>query len=155
MPSKKRTPNNLLDDIYSMAYWMTGSKDNADHLVYRTYLRVEPGTPEIEVFKTFRECYHDSFINGKISCIPKPSCQPMEQLGEELVKKEADVKLSVLLREIAKLKPAAISKIIGRPIGTINSWLTTGRAWLAGVSLSSNGHSKPETVAKKNDDGDS
>jgi hypothetical protein len=145
----KKNAAELLDDIYSLAYWMTGSKDGAHHLVYNTYLRVDHATSAIEVFKTFRNCYLDSFIKGKISFIPQPSCKPMEHLGEELIKQEADVKFTVLLREIAKLKPSSISKIIERPIDTINSWLSTGRAWLAEASLSSNGHGRTENLPKE------
>ncbi|NTW83756.1 MAG: RNA polymerase subunit sigma-24 [Chlorobiaceae bacterium] len=146
MASKKRTPNDLIDDIYNLAYWMTGSREGANHLVFRTYLNVTPETPAIEIFKTFRNCYQESFVNGKISCIPQPSCKPMEHLGEELVKQEADVKLTILLKEIAGLTPETISKIIGKPTEIIKSRLSSGRSLLAGGTLSSNGHGKSENV---------
>ncbi|NTW84375.1 MAG: RNA polymerase subunit sigma-24 [Chlorobiaceae bacterium] len=132
----KKTAAELLDDIYNIAYWMSGSKEGASHLVYRTYLKVSLKTPEIEVFKTFRDSYFDSFIHDKIACIPKPSCNPMAHLGEVIIQQEADVKLSVLLSEISGLKPCTISKVIGVPLDNIRLWLTSGRRWLAEKSVS-------------------
>ncbi len=41
----KNTAAELLDDIYNIAYWMTGSTEGASHLVYRTYLKVSLKTP--------------------------------------------------------------------------------------------------------------
>ncbi|TLU82967.1 MAG: RNA polymerase subunit sigma-24 [Chlorobium sp.] len=148
MASKKWTPNDLKDNIYTLGYWMTDSYDGANDLLCRTYLRVTPETPAIEIFKTFRDGYFDSFINGKISCIPKPSSKSIEHMAEELIKQDADLKLTVLLSEIAKLETAAISKIIGRSVDRINSWILSDRAWLVGETLSSNGHSNRRMLLK-------
>ncbi len=132
----KNTAAELLDDIYNIAYWMTGSTEGASHLVYRTYLKVSLKTSAIEVFKTFRDSYFDSFIHDKIACIPQPSCKPMAHLGEVIIQQEADVKLSVLMSEISGLKPCKIAKVIGVPLDNIRLWLTSGRRWLADKSIS-------------------
>jgi DNA-directed RNA polymerase specialized sigma24 family protein len=128
---EKRTPMDLMDDIYSLAYWMTGSEDSATELVNITYLNVTPDMPESEVYKAFRECYFDTFGYDNASCIPKPSCNPMEKLGRVLLQRDADIKLSVLLSAVSGLKHRAISNIIGKPLDTIRVWLSAGRKSLA------------------------
>ncbi len=127
---EKRTPMDLMDDIYSLAYWMTGSETAANELVNRTYLNVDRKTPEREVFKTFRECYFDRFDDDMSLIVPEP-CKPNECLEEPLRQRFADIKLSVLLSEIPGLKHQDISKIIGKPLETIRLWLSAGRQALA------------------------
>jgi len=131
MIKAQRTAMDLMDDIYSLAYWMTGSETAANELVSTTYLNVDRNTAESDVFKTFRECYFDSIARERVICTPKPSCNPVERLGASLLKRDADIKLSVLLSEISGLKHRSISKIIGKPLDTIRVWLSAGRKSLA------------------------
>ena len=114
MEKKNRKPLQLVDDIYSLGYWITGSKEDAAELLEKTYLIIDPEAPEIEVFKTFRHCLLDSFKG--ITCIPKPFCNAMEKLGYTMIKQDAEVKLAALLAEISGLSPAEISKIVGNPM---------------------------------------
>lgn len=136
MIKEKRTPLDLMDDIYTLAYWMTGSEVSANELVNRTYLHVAIDTPEREVFKTFRGCYFDSFGLDRALCVSTPSCKPVERMMESLLKLDADIKLSVLLSSISGLKHRAISKIIGKPLDTVREWLSAGRKSLAEGILS-------------------
>ena len=131
MIKEKRTPMDLMDEIYSLAYWITGSEASATELVNRTYLNVTLDTPEREVFKIFRNCYFDTFSHDNASCIPKPSCNPMEQLGAAILQRDADINLSVLLSAVSGLKHRTISEIIGKPLKTIRVWLSAGRKSLA------------------------
>ncbi|TLU82810.1 MAG: RNA polymerase subunit sigma-24 [Chlorobium sp.] len=150
MAKKKRNSMELMDDIYNIAFFMTGSRDGAYHLVYRTYLKVDYETTEIEVFKALRDSFIDCFIHDKITCIPLASVKDMGYLGEIIIRQETDVKLSVLLSEISGLKPAAISKVIGVPSDTIRLWLSSGRKWLFDGSLSWDGLFKPVIYAESN-----
>jgi DNA-directed RNA polymerase specialized sigma24 family protein len=136
MINAQRTPMDLMDDIYTLAYWMTGSETAANELVNRTYLHVESHTPEREVFKTFRECYFDSFAGDTADCISQSAHKPKERLVLLLLQRDADIKLSVLLSEIPGLKHRMISKIIGKPLDTIRVWLSEGRKSLAEGMLS-------------------
>ncbi len=52
-------------------------------------------------------------------------------VGVALLRRDADIKLSVLLSAISGLKHRAISKIIGKPLDTIRVWLFNGRKSLA------------------------
>jgi hypothetical protein len=64
MIKAQRTPLDLMDDIYSLAHWLTGSETKATELVNRTYLNVDHLTSETEVFTTFRTCYFESLDQG-------------------------------------------------------------------------------------------
>ncbi len=140
MDKKNRKPHQLIDDIYSIGCWITGSKEDAAELIEKTYLIIDPEATEIDVFKTFRHCLLDS-LKG-ISCIPKPSCNDMEKLGYKLIKQDAEMKLTVLLAEISGLSPEIISKIMGNSVKEVNYWLSTGRTRFSSDLLLLNGRSK-------------
>lgn len=150
MATKKRTPVELLDDIYNIALWMTGSKEGACHLVYRTYLKLNHETSENEALKAFRDSYFDCFVHDMIACIPQPSCKSMEHLGEIIIQQEADIKFAVLFSEISGLKPGSISKVIGVPPDVIKLWLSSGRKWLSESSPSWDRRFRPVIYAEKN-----
>jgi len=136
MIEEQRTPMDLMDDIYSLAWWMTGSEAAAAELVNRTYLNIDNHTPEREVFKIFRACYFDKIGHNRPLCMSKLSRKPMDRLGAPVLQRDADIKLSVLLSEISGLKHRTISKIIGKPLDTIRVWLSAGRKTLAEGMLS-------------------
>ena len=46
-----KTPLDILDDIYSLAFWMTGSEKASNELVNRTYLNVDFNTQETDLLK--------------------------------------------------------------------------------------------------------
>lgn len=126
----KRTPMDLMDDIYSLAYWMTGSESGATELVNRTYLNIDMDSPETEVFKTFRACYLDS-LDDEGSFLRNESSAKKESSAAPIRQRFADIKLSVLLSEIPGLKHRDISAIIGKPLNTIRLWLSKGRQTFA------------------------
>ncbi len=110
-----------MDDIYSLAYWMTGSLSATNELVSRTYRHAAKGSSVKELFRTFRSCYYDS-IPPIEAAVAGHNCS-------------ADIKLSVLLSEISGLKHREISEIIGEPLGTIRLWLSWGRKSLVDGTL--------------------
>ncbi|NTV60880.1 MAG: RNA polymerase subunit sigma-24 [Chlorobiaceae bacterium] len=140
MEKKNRTPLQLIDDIYSLGYWITGSKEDAVDLFEKTYLLIDPEAPELEVFKAFRHCLLESYSG--MSCIPQPSCKAMEKLGSSLVKQDAEVKLTVLLSEISGLSATDIAAIIGQSVKTVNLWLTAGRKRFASELVLLDGNPK-------------
>ncbi|NTW11121.1 MAG: RNA polymerase subunit sigma-24, partial [Chlorobiaceae bacterium] len=125
MEKKKRTPFQLIDDIYSLGYWITGSKEDAVDLFEKTYLIIDPEAPELEVFKAFRHTLFESYKG--ISCVPRPSCKGMEKLGSSLVKQDAEMKLAVLFSEISGLSPSDIASVMGTTVETVNLLLFSGR----------------------------
>ncbi|MCX6177814.1 MAG: RNA polymerase subunit sigma-24 [Chlorobiales bacterium] len=131
MTQIKKTPLDLLDDIYSLAYWMTGSENLSQDLVKKTYLYANTKTRETDLLKTFRKCYVDQFGQYTDFCISGKPCNSQLNLIESLKQWAADVKLSVLLSEISGLKHRQISAILDKPVDTIRLWLYWGRKLLA------------------------
>ena len=130
MDTAKRTPLDLMDEIYSLAYWLTASESEATELVNNTYLNIDNDCTETDVYKAFRACYLDSIEEDGFS-LPETPCYSKERLEKVLIKQVADIRLSVLLSASAELKHREIANIIGKPLDTIRVWLFEGRKSLA------------------------
>ncbi len=130
----KKTPMDLINDIYSLAYWMTGSENASSELVSRTYLNTTLDAPETEQLKTFRKCYLDTYGQHAELDIHETS-GTYRGLVESLRQWTADVKLSVLLSDLSGLKHAQISAVIGKPVDTVRLWLFWGRKFFVNDNL--------------------
>lgn len=126
----KKSPIDLLDDIYSLAYWMTGSEKETSELVNMTYVNTEAKADESAVLKTFRDCYIDRYGQETHFCIDSTECRPTKKLMAVLRQRAADIKLSVLLSEISGLKHREIAEIVQKPLETVRTWLYLGRKLL-------------------------
>jgi DNA-directed RNA polymerase specialized sigma24 family protein len=130
MKNREKTPIELLDDIYSIAYWMTGSEEHSRDLVNCTYLNADMNTPEQDLLKTLRTCYTDRFGQHTEFCLTHGHCKGNEKIGAAIRKRAADIKFSVLLSEISGLRHETISGILEKPVDTIRMWLFWGRKLL-------------------------
>ncbi|NTW69660.1 MAG: RNA polymerase subunit sigma-24 [Chlorobiaceae bacterium] len=126
----KKTPLDLLNDIYSLAYWMTGSEKESHDLVNLTYLYANNGTKESDLIRTFRKCYVERFGQRADFCTTERPCNTQLQLLDSMKQWSADIKLSVLLSEISGMKHRQISEIVGKPVDTVRLWLLWGRKLL-------------------------
>lgn len=128
----KKTPVELLDDIYTIAYWMTRSESASRELVSRTYVNVDNTSSETEVLKAFRECYVDSY-GTEDTCMEVTEEDELSSRSmiQNLKEKAADIKFSVLLSEVAGLRHRQISEVIGKPVETVRNWLFWGRKLFA------------------------
>lgn len=130
----KKTPLDLIDDIYSLAYWMTGDEKASSELVSNTCMNADLQSPETEVLKTFRDCYIDAYGQNADLDIHEITEQSVG-LIDSLKQWTADIKLSVLLSELTGMKHAQISDIIGKPVDTVRLWLFWGRKFFAHDNL--------------------
>lgn len=130
-----KTPLDILDDIYSLAYWMTGNARASDELVNRTYLNADIDTQETDLLKTFRSCYVDSYGQSAELGMTENQNGTAKSVLQNIKERAADVRLSVLLSEISGLKHQQISEIMGKPVKTIRFWLFWGRKFLVKDSL--------------------
>ncbi|MCG8342991.1 MAG: RNA polymerase subunit sigma-24 [Chlorobiales bacterium] len=130
-----KTPLDLLNDIYSLAYWMTGSEKASDELVNNTYLNADISTQETDLLKIFRRCYVDRYGQDTELGMNENGNGTATSVFAKLRERAADVKLSVLLSEISGLKHKQISEIMDRPVDTIRLWLFWGRKFLVKDSL--------------------
>ncbi len=138
----KKSALDLLDDVYSLAYWMTGSEELSQELVYSTYYSANTGTEEIELLRTFRECYVARFGQQTDFCTPDKPCKSNLQIVDSLMQWATDIKLSVLLSEISGMKHRQISEIVGKPVETVRLWLLWGRKLLSKTNPVNMGHLK-------------
>lgn len=104
MLEEKNTQLDVIDDIYSLAYWMTGSDKDASDLLRRTYLESGKNSSKIELIRKFRICYFESKGQSPMSGFIEILDQSMESLRPSLWKWCEDIKLAVLLSEIPGLK---------------------------------------------------
>ncbi len=126
----KKTALDLVNDIYSLAYWMTGNEAVSSDLVYNTYLSANTKTEERVLLKTFRECYMARFGQNNDFYWNQSFVPPVDSLMQWA----ADIKLSVLLAEISGLKHLQISEIVGKPVETVRLWLFWGRKLLSSTN---------------------
>ena len=125
----KKTPMDLIDDIYSLAYWMTGSENASEKLVSCTYLNTDLHAPETDVIKAFRECYIDNYGQQADLSVFEPAGS-VKGIFDSFRAWAADIKLSVLLSDMTGLKHVEIAEVIGKPVETIRLWLFWGRKFM-------------------------
>jgi hypothetical protein len=135
MIEEKNTQLDVIDDIYSLAYWMTGSDKDASDLLRRTYLESGKNSSKIELIRKFRICYFESIGQSPLSGFMETLDQSMESLTQSLWKWCEDIKLAVLLSEIPGLKHRDICEITGNTPDTIRLWLSWGRKQLKNGTL--------------------
>jgi DNA-directed RNA polymerase specialized sigma24 family protein len=130
MTQVKKTPFDILDDIYSLAYWMTGSEKDSQDLVQLTYLYAGRKKNETELLRVFRDCYVERFGQETEFCIDEKFCKTALPLVDTMKQWAADIKLSVLLSEISGIGHRQIAAIVGKPLDTVRQWLFLGRKLL-------------------------
>lgn len=130
MTTNNKTPIELIDNIYSIAYWMTGNEAESRDLVNCTYLNADMKTPELDLLKTLRKCYLDRYGQQTEFCISDKTCKRDGNLLRTVKNRAADVKFSVLLSELSGLRHADISEVLEKPVDTIRKWLYWGRKLL-------------------------
>ncbi len=152
MTEEKTTQSDVINEIYTLAYWMTGSKKDAGKLLKRTYLNTKKNSSSSELIKKFRLCYFDSIGQVPVSRFMETYDNPKEILTQALWKCFEDIKLTVLLSEISGLKHGDICEITGNTLETIRLWLSWGRKQLInGTLLNYSFVSKATTDIKTND----
>jgi hypothetical protein len=127
MPDNSREPLDLVDQIYTVAYWMTGSLKKTNSLVFKTYQLVDSATTEVQLFKTLRKVFYECFCFGVTSLASPRDCENEECTESGKNVQEIDGRFAVLLAEVCKLKHHSISKILDQPVEKIRLLLTSKR----------------------------
>ncbi len=130
MAKKNKQPLDILDDIYSLSYWMTKNQEASTQLVNETYQHAACSTRESDLLKTFRQCYLERY--GEDAGVDMAECGNGRDRSRHNTARRwsTDIKLSVLLSEISGLKHRQISEIMEKPLRTIRLWLLWGRSFL-------------------------
>jgi|YNPBryunderm2012_1023409.scaffolds.fasta_scaffold02250_5 hypothetical protein len=116
-----------IDDVYNLAYWMSGDEATAGMLVSQTYLEGGQSKTAVELFKAFRNVYLRSF--GQEATIEHDGSVMIDDqdVARVTVTMAADFKLTVLLADVVGLTHAEIAQVIGQPLATVRMWLHWGR----------------------------
>ncbi|MCW8819021.1 MAG: hypothetical protein OQK61_01745, partial [Ignavibacteriaceae bacterium] len=128
-------PRDILDNIYSLAYWMTENEHASAELVKTTYSNAANCSQETDLLKSFRDSYVKRYGQDSDLYMKESAPGTDKSLRETIRQKAADVKLSVLLSEISGLKHRQISEIMEKPVETIRLWLLWGRKSLVNEPL--------------------
>ena len=127
MTTEEKGPVELIDDVFTVAYWMTGSLKDSNDLVMNTFKELDAETPEIVVFKKFRDCYFEKLHLDKAAENPNSSTVFLNRIMAVFRQQDADRKLSALLSEVCKLNHHSIAEILGKPVDTVRLLLSDGR----------------------------
>jgi hypothetical protein len=130
-----KTMNDVIDDIYSLGFWMTGSEKAADDLLMSTYLGTDTKSTEMELIRKFRTRYLDSIGPHPEGDFTDTFDQSKETLTRSLWQWSEEIKLTVLLSEITRLNHRDICDITGKSLETIRLWLAWGRKQVDNGSL--------------------
>ncbi len=116
-----------IDDVYNLAYWMSGDEATAGMLVSQTYLEGGQSKTAVELFKAFRNVYLRSF--GQETTIEHDGSVMIDDqdVARVIVTMTADFKLTVLLADVVGLTHSEIAQVIEQPLATVRVWLHWGR----------------------------
>lgn len=125
----------VMDDLYSLAYWMTGAEKSANELVCGIYMHAGIAASAKELLKTFRACYMERCRIDTAFGVSGSCSQPARRSGVSLRQRFVDMKLSVLLSEICGLNHQDISEITGTSLEAVRSRLSRGRKLLVNATM--------------------
>ncbi|NTW57055.1 MAG: RNA polymerase subunit sigma-24 [Chlorobiaceae bacterium] len=130
MTIEEKGPVELIDDVFTIAYWMTGSLKDSNELAMNTFKELDAETPEIEVFKKFRDCYFEKMQLVRSAENPNSSTIFLNRILSVFRQQDADRKLSALLSEVCRLNHHSIAEILDKPVDTVRLLLSDGRTKL-------------------------
>lgn len=119
-----------IDEVYNLAYWMTGSEAASGMLVSQTYLNPDAITSRVSVFKMFREHFQRGFGQNMTMDHERILQTRDSDVALAVASLPVDFKMAVLLADAENMSHAEISEIVDKPIDTVRSWLHWGRKLL-------------------------
>ncbi|MBC8043341.1 MAG: RNA polymerase subunit sigma-24 [Rhizobacter sp.] len=130
VPKTAATALEWIDELYNLAYWMTGSEASAGMFVSQTYLNPHTLTSRAAVFKMFREQFQRGFGQNMTMNHELISQISDGDVARAVVHLPADFKMAILLADAENMSHAEISEVVGKPVDTVRSWLHWGRKLL-------------------------
>ncbi|ACF14990.1 RNA polymerase, sigma-24 subunit, ECF subfamily [Chloroherpeton thalassium ATCC 35110] len=130
MNTHQKAAMEFIDDVYNLAYWMTGNEASTGMLVSQVYLNTPGQTSAEDLFKLFRKHYLNAF--GQSTAFNASDVMFIEDgdVAKAVLNLPSDFKLVVLLSDVLELTHTEISHIIEKPIDTVRSWIHWGRKLL-------------------------
>ncbi len=128
MNHHSRTPVlDAIDEVYNLAYWMTGNEATAGMLVSQTYSAIDKNASLVSLYKAFRESYLKSFGQTPVISAEEAAEIADTDVARAVVALPTDFKLAILLAEIAGLSHRDIASVVGHSVEAVREWLHWGR----------------------------
>ncbi len=128
MNHRSNTPVlDAIDEVYNLAYWMTGNEATAGMLVSQTYSAVEKHATLVSLYKAFRENYLKAFGQTPVMSAEEAAEIADTDVARAVVMLPTDFKMAVLLAEIAGLSHHDIAKVVETSVEAVREWLHWGR----------------------------
>lgn len=131
MSKQGKSALEYIDDVYNLAYWMTGNEASTGMLVSQLYLNIDSKATATELFSQFRKLYLNAFGQEIMFNTDDLMLVEDSQVARAIINLPADFKLVVLLADVVELGHAEIAAIIDKPVDTVRSWLHWGRKLLS------------------------
>ncbi len=128
MNHHSRTPVlDAIDDVFNVAYWMTGNEATAGMLVSQTYSAVDKHASLVSLYKAFRENYLKAFGQTPVLSVEEAAEIADTDVARAVVALPTDFKMAVLLADIAGLSHRDIASVVGHSVEAVREWLHWGR----------------------------
>lgn len=128
MNHHSRTPVlDAIDDVFNVAYWMTGNEATAGMLVSQTYSAIDKHASLVSLYKSFRENYLKAFGQTPVLSAEEAAEIADTDVARAVVALPTDFKMAVLLADIAGLSHRDIASVVGHSVEAVREWLHWGR----------------------------
>jgi DNA-directed RNA polymerase specialized sigma24 family protein len=116
-----------IDEVYNLAYWMTGNEATAGMLVSQTYRAVDKHATLVSLYKAFRENYVKAFGQTPVLSAEEAAEIADSDVARAVVALPTDFKMAVLLADIAGLSHRDIATVVENSVDAVREWLHWGR----------------------------
>ncbi len=128
MNHHSRTPVlDAIDDVFNVAYWMTGNEATAGMLVSQTYNAMDKHASLVSLYKSFRENYLKAFGQTPVLSAEEAAEIADTDVARAVVALPTDFKMAVLLADIAGLSHRDIATVVETSVEAVREWLHWGR----------------------------
>jgi DNA-directed RNA polymerase specialized sigma24 family protein len=116
-----------IDEVYNLAYWMTGNEATAGMLVSQTYSAIDKHSTLVSLYKSFRKSYLKAFGQTPVISAEEAAEIADTDVARAIVALPTDFKMAVLLADIAGLSHRDIALVVENSVEAVREWLHWGR----------------------------
>ncbi|MCS6989157.1 MAG: RNA polymerase subunit sigma-24 [Chloroherpetonaceae bacterium] len=128
MTHHSKTPVlDAIDEVYNLAYWMTGNEATAGMLVSQTYDALDKNSTLVDLYKSFRNRYLKAFGQTPVMSDEEAAEIADSDVARAVIMLPTDFKMAVLLADVAGLSHHDIAAVLEQPLATVREWLHWGR----------------------------
>lgn len=116
-----------IDEVYNLAYWMTGNEATAGMLVSQTYSAIDKNATLVSLYRAFRENYLKAFGQAPVLSAEETAEIADTDVARAVVALPTDFKMAVLLADVAGLSHRDIAMVVETSVEAVREWLHWGR----------------------------